>query len=236
MIMDKSPENAEKKFEALAEAVSETVESIGEILSPGERFALHPTTFTEAEQYGESEVVLEALIVGYAMEQLSVDPKKSGRRIGGSTYLATNQPNTFVGTDGEAWWIEIIPAEEGSKEDVVPAEIQRNVTGDLARVGDVGLPKAERLARLREAKEVVEDDSDLNDIFMYARSDMPLSRKNFIKDFPKARALVITQEQLWKIEADGSYFSYITADGVRKYLNAEEMDEPLVLFLEDFGD
>jgi|GEM_PF-4050011 len=95
----------------------------------------------------------------------------------------------------------------------------------------------ERLARLREANEVVESDSDLNDIFMFVRSDMPITRAAFLKHFPKAQALVITQEQLWKIEAgsDGNFFSYVAADGRKKYVNADDMEAPLVLFIEDLG-
>jgi len=93
-----------------------------------------------------------------------------------------------------------------------------------------------RLARLRESHEVVEDDSDMIDIFMYARSDMPVTRKDFQKDFPKAQALVLTQEQMEKIEAQsGNYFSYIDHSGKRRYVNSEDMEEPLVLFLEDLG-
>ena len=97
-------------------------------------------------------------------------------------------------------------------------------------------PRTERLALLREAHEVVEDDSDVIDIFMYARSDMPLTRKEFLKDFPKGKALVITQEQMEKIEAlSDNFFSYIDSSGKRKYVNSEEMAGPLVLFLAYLG-
>jgi len=115
--------------------------------------------------------------------------------------------------------------------------------GDPMRVISEGT-KAERLARLREAREVVEDDSDMNDIFMFVRSNNPLTKALFLKSFPKAKALVITQEQLWSIEAGvdrdetskNNKFSYISSSGEKKWVVADYMDEGLGLFLEDLGD
>ncbi len=232
--MDKAPENLEK-FEALAEKVLGTIESIGEILTPGEPFALHPDNFEVAEEYTESPEKLKAFIVSCAQKELGVHadmiPEHDGN---GDVYYKTNQPNTFLGTDGTDWWIEIIPAEEIEK---IIVHIKSIAIGDSVNVADKGLSQTERLAKLREAKEVVEDDSDLNDIFMYVRSDMSLTQTEFLKSFPKAKALVITPEQLGQIEAvaDGNYFSYVTSSGKKKYVNSEEMEEPLVLFLEDLG-
>lgn len=112
---------------------------------------------------------------------------------------------------------------------------QEDVVHSARAVSEETTP-AERLARLREAHEVVEDDSDVIDIFMYARSDMPLTGTEFLKDFPKARALVITQVQMEKIEAlSDNFFSYIDRSGKRKFMNSEEMDGTLVLFLDDLG-
>lgn len=104
--------------------------------------------------------------------------------------------------------------------------------------------RTEKLARLHEAGEVIEKDSDLNDIFMFVRSNKVLTREHFSERFPKAQALVITQEQLWTIEAlvdrdlscCNNRFTYLTASGQKRSIEGDYLDEPFVLFLEDLGD
>lgn len=117
----------------------------------------------------------------------------------------------------------------------------RAITEAVSRV----VSKAEKLAQLREAHEVIEDDSDLNDIFTLVRGDIPLTRKAFLKSFPNAKALVITQEQLWKIEdyvdhdpeSVGNRFVYINASGEKRTIKGDYLEEgPLVIFVEELGE
>lgn len=145
-----------------------------------------------------------------------------------ATDSGAHNSGTLLSTDGHHRLIE------GISETVRSAAI-----GDSAPITEENLSKPERLALLREAQEVVEEDSDVNDVFMYARSDRPLTRKDLVDDFPSKKALVITQAQMEQIEAglgDGCFFSYINDSGKRVYVNAEDMTEPLVLFLEDLGE
>lgn len=98
--------------------------------------------------------------------------------------------------------------------------------------------RSARLTSLRETHEVIEEDCDLVPIFEFVRSDVALTKKDFLKLFPSAKALVITQRQLWEIEdcAEENFLSYITATGEQKHVSADGMeDEPLVLFVEDLG-
>lgn len=232
--MELSPEDLEK-FEIVGEAVFDTIENIGDILTTGDRFSLDPSNFEEIEEYIEDPAKLKALIVEFARRQLGVPSAMTPSYTRGEdTFYLTNQADTFLGTDGEDWWIEIIPPDEIEK---ITLHVRDIAIGNPAPA-EKDLSKAERLAQLREAHEVVEEDSDLIDVFMYARSDRPLTKKDFTKDFPGKKALVITPDQLEQIEAgvdDGNYFSYIGASGDRKYVRAEDMEEPLVLFLEDLG-
>jgi hypothetical protein len=105
--------------------------------------------------------------------------------------------------------------------------------------------KAEKLAQLREAREVVEDDSDLTDIFMFVRGDIPLTKKALLESFPNAKALVITQEQLWQIEdcvdndpeSAGNRFVYINTSGKKRTVKGDYLEEePLVIFIEELGE
>lgn len=129
-----------------------------------------------------------------------------------------------------------IPGGEATPPSTVAIDQKKSEIADPMRVIEEPVSKVEKLARLREAREVVEDDSDLNDIFMFVRSNISLSRNRFLASFPHAKALVITQEQMWGIEADGQFFSYIETSGKKKYVSGDDMKENLVLFLEDLGD
>jgi hypothetical protein len=126
--------------------------------------------------------------------------------------------------------------EVATSEAVAEFGVQRKV--------DQLLTLKQRLQVLRESHEVVEVDSEMNDIFMLVRSGVVLNRANFLSTFPNKRAIVITQEQLLAVEdcvhaqagSEDNYFVYIKADGKKTGIQAEEMDDPLVLFIEDLGD
>ena len=182
------------------------------------------------------------MIVLLAMRKLGVTKDNLAqpfRAEGANQWFHTSAEDTVLGTDGDIWWVELEsgmdPPQDGALEDIT------------AGVQKAALPEtsAAKLQRLREAKEVVESDSDLNDIFMLVRSDTPLlTRKFFLKSLPKARALVITQEQLWQIEgcvdndpeSANNRFTYVTATGKKRTVEGDYLDEPLVIFLEELGD
>ncbi|GEM_PF-5390385 len=114
--MDQLSEDLEKKFETLAGAISDTIENLGTILAAGDRFALDPASFEEAEEYDEDDEnpeALKAFIVAFAQKQLGVHSAATPHHaLADDSFYLTSQPNILLGTDGKDWWIELVPSAE----------------------------------------------------------------------------------------------------------------------------
>lgn len=115
------PEELEQLAE-LADAVGDTLENLGEFMTPGDRFPLKPVSFEEAEEFGDryNEQRLGQIIVLFAMQSLGVSPETLTmpfRTEDGKEWFHTTTHDIVLGTDGSDWWVEFESA-------MGPAEIE----------------------------------------------------------------------------------------------------------------
>ena len=106
-----SPEDAER-LSVLTEAIDDTLENLGSLITPGDRFALQPANFEEAEGeledfYGER---LPDLMLLLAMRSLGVTKDNLAQPFrveGANQWFHTSAEDTVLGTDGDIWWVEL---------------------------------------------------------------------------------------------------------------------------------
>lgn len=141
--MNQLPEDIEKRFKGLIDAVSDTAENIAEILAPGDSIALVPASFEEAEAFTESPDELEAIIVVYAQKHLGfhagLTPTYTPE---GDTVYNTNKANIFLVTDGKNWRIaHFARIVQHSSTDLDVAEtVDRYRRAMGARIVEAGIP------------------------------------------------------------------------------------------------
>ena len=144
-IIEVTPEDLER-VEELRDSMTDTLENIGDFVSPGDKFPIHPASFEEAaaleEELGEDK--LKACLVVLAKQILGF-PKKAGtlfsHKENGTQWGPTKFKKVYLATDGTDWWVEhepdlssktkIAPAKEGKvdkKAAIISAKVKK-VTG-----------------------------------------------------------------------------------------------------------
>jgi len=121
-----------EQFQEVAEAVGDTIENIEMFLEPGDRFAIHPATFAEAEALEEDEGRVKDLLRVFVFEALGLEQGSLQvfGKVQNEQWFKTKNPDLVVGTDGTDWWLEFassVPEEisEGSKVNAVRKSVAK---------------------------------------------------------------------------------------------------------------
>ena len=144
-----SPED-EERFEALAETVSDTIEGLEDLLAPGDRFAINPASFAEAEEFEEDEEKMGQVLRVLAFRALGFDPANLEviRQEGSEKWFQTSNPTILVGTDGGDWWLEVVAE---SSDDAEPEVIRETRAATSKKVRKSAVPAKEKKSGRKQA-------------------------------------------------------------------------------------